>query len=792
MDNTNQQDNILPYLLDSKFFLPFETIMVSSDMFLDKNIIQELKQDDQIIIATIVADTKNIDIEIKNLYYDIGSLATIKKIIPLSNGEYRYLCKIEQNIKLNSTPQNQFMQYWLIEQQQTTTQQQTIAQQTTALLELIKHKLKSYYFHTPEIKPQSNFAMVLSSDDINIVIKYIFDTIITKTQQQYKILNHTNQTEQLKDIFDILQNQVMINLYQQNIQEKLNLHYDKKHQENYLKDQIVILQKELGKLDPKNQQNKLEKFKKQYNKIKKYLNKHDKHMLKNEIDRLAIFSHDSQEYSWNVDYLETIFSIPFGKYTKSQINIKQLDKQLNKKHYGLKEPKDAILEYFAAKQLVKQKNIKNKNNSNILCFVGPPGIGKTSLAQSIAKALKRKIIRISLGGMQDIHELKGHRKTYIAATIGKIAEALVKTKCSDPVIVFDEIDKVSSAHNQAIASVLLEILDPEQNSNFVDFYLNLSIDLSNIFFIATANDKYSILPPLRDRIEFIELSSYTLEEKYNIAKNYIIPLELKKNGFNQNEIIFKDQAIRKIIDDFTLEAGVRNLKRVIRKIIRKIAFEILYDKNNSKTFVIEASKITKYLNTPIVQSTLRNQIDQVGVVNGLSWTSVGGDILRIEAIKIPNGNGKIILTGSLGEVIKESATISYSLIQSIIYKKDTKKELQKKVDFDIHIHFPEGAIPKDGPSAGIALSLVIASLLTNKKIKSSIAMTGEITLTGDVLAIGGLKEKLIAAHKAKIKTVLIPKANYKTDLKNIPQETIDALQIKAVSTIKEVLQLGLI
>jgi ATP-dependent Lon protease len=441
--------------------------------------------------------------------------------------------------------------------------------------------------------------------------------------------------------------------------------------------------------------------------------------------------------------------------------------------------------------------------------VGPPGVGKTSLANSIAKALQRPLIRIALGGMEDVNELRGHRRTYVGAMPGRLVKGLIDAKKMNPVMVLDEIDKLGSNHRGDPTAVMLEILDPEQNHEFRDLYLNFPLDLSQVIFVSTANDARKIPAPLRDRMEFIEISSYTPNEKYHIAKDYLIPQELAKHGLQKSEVNLNKATVEMIISKYTREAGVRNLRRVFSKLFRKVVKQILNDETVEKV-TIGTKDLKAYLDNPIFEIDPADKKNSIGIANGLAWTSVGGDVLKSEAIKL-KGKGTLSVTGNLGDVMKESSRISYSVVKVLIdngilkidnkiIPKTPQEETDKvKVDpsevykrFDIHLHIPEGATPKDGPSAGITMALTMASVLAERPIKSDIAMTGELTLSGKVLPIGGLKEKLIAAYKAKMKKALIPRKNYERDLDEIPQEVKDAMEIIAVDVIEDVLKEALV
>jgi ATP-dependent Lon protease len=504
--------------------------------------------------------------------------------------------------------------------------------------------------------------------------------------------------------------------------------------------------------------------------------------------------------------LEWVLDIPYGEESKKALNVHEVEAQLNKDHFSLRKPKERILEYFSVKELLELRGMGDKEGRGaILCFVGPPGVGKTSLANSIAVALKRPLVRIALGGLEDVNELRGHRRTYVGAMPGRMVQGLIEAKKMNPVIVLDEIDKVAKSNRGDPTAVLLEILDPEQNSHFRDYYLNFNLDLSKAIFIATANDVGQIPGPLRDRMEFIPVSSYTPQEKFQIAKQYLIPQELKKHGLKSSELSISKTALADVIEKHTREAGVRNLRRRIADIVRKSAKRIL-ENSNAEKINVTIKNLKDFLEKTVFEIEKTDHINRIGVVNGLAWTSVGGDVLKIEAIRI-NGKGVLQLTGSLGDVMKESARIALSVVKtlidsgkvtvdhSVIPLTATERETNVVVDasevykrFDLHIHVPDGATPKDGPSAGIAMCTVIASILANKKVRADIAMTGEVSLSGNVLPIGGLKEKLIAAHRAGMILALIPQKNYERDLSDIPDEVKNALEIVGVSRIEEVLE----
>ncbi len=484
-----------------------------------------------------------------------------------------------------------------------------------------------------------------------------------------------------------------------------------------------------------------------------------------ELNRLEEMGSMAPESSYIRTYLETLVDLPWGKYTKDNLDLKKAEKILNDDHYGLQEVKERILEYLAVMNLRgKQKENGEHHNTNILCFIGPPGVGKTSLGKSIAKALGREFVRISLGGVRDEAEIRGHRRTYVGAMPGRIIKGLKDAKSFNPVFMLDEIDKLASDYRGDPASALLETLDPEQNKEFTDHYIDSPVDLSKVFFILTGNDLAGLPGPLLDRVEVIDFTGYTLEEKFHIAKKYLLPKQLSSNGLVAKDVgVFKDDTIRYLTEKYTREAGVRNLERLLAKLFRKVAKQIVTKAD--KVEINNTKVVQKLLGPERYSSPVKGKKDEVGISTGLAWTSVGGDVLFIET-NIMKGRGSLILTGKLGTVMKESCQAAVSYIRSQADKFGITQDFHKT---DIHIHFPEGATPKDGPSAGCAITTSLISALKNVPIPKDIAMTGEITIRGNVLPIGGLKEKTIAAHRAGIKTLIIPKENEK-NMVDVPEE----------------------
>ena len=672
-----------------------------------------------------------------------------------------------------------------------------------AILEIVREKVRtlssvSSYF------PPDLLRTIEENHDHNRIIDLICSSVKLKKEQAYKLFVEVDTEQRFLQLIDYLIDEIEANKLQKEIRSKVHTHIEKVNKEYFLKEQLKQIQKELGTDNARDEE--IEEYRQKCEAKKDKMGEDAYKEISKQIDRFSRMHPDSSDASMTQTYLDWVLEIPFGEESKKSLKILDVEKQLDEDHFSLEKPKKRIVEYFAVKELLELRGASHTNSAGaILCFWGPPGVGKTSLANSIATALKRPLVRIALGGLEDVNELRGHRRTYVGAMPGRITQGLIDAKKMNPVIVLDEIDKVSRSQRGDPTSALLEILDPEQNKEFRDYYLNFDIDLRNVIFIATANDVGSIPAPLRDRMEFITVSSYTPQEKFEIAKRYLIPQELKKHGLQKSELSVSKPALKELIHSYTREAGVRNLRRRIADMSRKVAREILEKPEMSKVSV-SLKNLKDFFDKSVFEIEKTDKVPVVGVVNGLAWTAVGGDVLKIESIRI-KGKGTMQLTGSLGDVMKESARIAMSVVKTLI---DTKKlkisadnipmGFKEKEDnivldssevykrYDLHIHVPDGATPKDGPSAGIAMVSVIASILSSQKIRSEIAMTGEVSLSGDVLPIGGLKEKLIAAHKAGMTKVLIPAKNYERDLEDIPKEVRDSMEILGMSRVEEVLK----
>ncbi|MDX1443514.1 MAG: endopeptidase La [Gammaproteobacteria bacterium] len=596
-----------------------------------------------------------------------------------------------------------------------------------------------------------------------------------KIEDKQKLLELTDVRQRLELIMGMIEGEIDLMQIEKRIRGRVKQQMEKSQREYYLNEQMKAIQKELGELE--DAPNELEDLE---NKIEESgMPKEAKEKASSELNKLKLMSPMSAEATVVRNYIETLTGVPWKKKTRIRHDLKKAEETLEADHYGLEKVKERIVEYLAVQQRVR------KLKGPILCLVGPPGVGKTSLGQSIARATNRKFVRMSLGGVRDEAEIRGHRRTYIGSMPGKIIQNMTKVGVKNPLYLLDEIDKMSMDFRGDPSSALLEVLDPEQNSTFADHYLEVDYDLSDVMFVATANTM-NIPGPLLDRMEVIRLPGYTEDEKASIAKRYLIPKQVKANGLKEKEIRIEDDAVLGIIRHYTREAGVRNLEREIAKVCRKVVKELLLTKGDD-TVVVTAENLDKYLGVRRFRYGRAEETDQVGQVTGLAWTEVGGELLTIEAA-IVAGKGKLIHTGKLGDVMQESIQAAMTVVRSRAQVLGLKEDFHQNVD--VHIHVPEGATPKDGPSAGIGMCTALISSLTGIPVRADVAMTGEITLRGEVLPIGGLKEKLLAAHRGGIKTVLIPDENQK-DLQDIPDDIKSALDIRPVKWIDEVLDVAL-
>jgi len=611
---------------------------------------------------------------------------------------------------------------------------------------------------------------IMQWNTIDEIMSAFGELIILPPDDKYKLLKYDSDKERYEEIERIFYEYINITNINNEAESKEKEETEKLYREHALKKQIEYMQKELDKMHPE-EISDIQKFEEKVD--NSFMNDLAKKEAKKVINRMRQEGSNSQEYGMLYDYIDFMTTLSWKKEKYSEIKISKAKKILDKNHYGLKKIKKRIIEEIAIMNLTK------KQSGNILLFVGPPGVGKTSIASAIAQAMNRKYVRISLGGIRDEAEIRGHRRTYIGALPGRILDGISKCGVSNPVMVLDEVDKLSSSYNGDPSSALLEVLDPEQNSTFTDHYLNVPYDLSDVFFICTANSIERIPDALLNRMEVIEFNGYSPIEKLHIAKNHLIPEVLSKNGLEKNQLSIHDSGLNKIISSYTMESGVRSLKRILTHLAREVAVKIVTGEDEKIT--ITSRNVSSYIDSKEIKHDMATKNKKAGIVTGLAWTSAGGEILFIESI-FTKGEGKTIITGQLGDVMKESVQIAISLVKE--FYPDKVKLFQEN---DLHIHVPEGATPKDGPSAGITLTTTLASLLTGKIVSEKVAMTGEVSLRGNVMPIGGLSEKLMAAERAGIKTVFIPKDNV-DDLKDVAKEVLDKLEIVPVSEVSEVLK----
>ncbi len=646
-------------------------------------------------------------------------------------------------------------------------------EEATAYTRALKEAYSNYCSFAPKM-PKELYQSAMSEQDITKLIDIIVFNTYLKTEDRQKLLETTSEKKRAEMLLKFLETEIEILMLEVEINEDVSESMEKNQRDYYLREQMRAIARQLGDEDSVDEaytyQEKIYDLK---------LNKEIEEKLIKEAEKLLKMSPASQDYSVIRNYLDAVLDLPWNKKSDKKIDIAKAEKQLDKDHYGLKKVKERILETIAVRAL--NPDVKGQ----IICLVGPPGVGKTSVGRSIAKSINRAYARISLGGVGDEAEIRGHRKTYIGAMPGRIVKAITQAKTMNPVIVLDEIDKLRSDYKGDPASALLEVLDPEQNASFADHYLEIPLDLSDVMFITTANTLDTIPAPLLDRMEVIELPSYTREEKFNIAKKHLLPKQLKKHGEKASQVKITDNGIYSIIDSYTKEAGVRKLEQRIAAVCRKSAKKLLEGESKvtvNENNIEELLGIKKYLPESLPEQ------DEVGAVTGLAWTSVGGVTMPLEVL-VMNGTGKLELTGSLGEVMTESGKIAVSLVRSLADKYNIDPEFYKTKD--LHIHAPEGAVPKDGPSAGVTMTTALVSALSGIPVKREVAMTGEITLHGKVLPIGGLREKSMAAYKAKVKTVIIPYEN-KPDLEEVDDVVKENVRFIPVKNIEAVLDNALI
>ena len=705
--------------------------------------------------------------------YQIGTVAVVKQLVKLPSKSVRVLVEGLDKAELLcfDTEEPYLMgEISLLGEEEEDTE--PLARE--AMLRILKDKLEEYGTVNQRVAKEILPSLLLISD-----LKEMLKQIPVQMPWDYTvcqaILECTTMSGKYEAVLQTLMTEMEVYRIKKEFQEKVKADIDQNQKEYILREQMKIIRQELGEDNPLSD---ADEYQKKTEELK--ADKEVKEKLLKEIGRFRTMPAGSQEANVLRTYIETLLELPWKKVSKDNEDIRHAEKILNEDHYGLEKVKERILEYLAVRSLTK------KGTSPIICLVGPPGTGKTSIARSVAKALNKKYVRISLGGVRDEAEIRGHRKTYVGAMPGRLVDGLRQAGVANPLMLLDEIDKTSSDYKGDTSAALLEVLDPEQNSRFMDHYIEVPQDLSEVLFIATANDVQGIPRPLLDRMELIEIAGYTENEKEHIAKEHLIPKQMEENGIEKGKLTIQSAALKKIINNYTKEAGVRNLERTIGQICRKTARLIMEE--DKKKVTVTSKNLSDFLGKEHFNYLMANKKDEIGISRGLAWTQVGGDTLQIEVNVMP-GKGELMLTGQLGDVMKESAQAGITYIRSIA--SDYKVEPEFFQENDIHVHIPEGAVPKDGPSAGITMATAILSAIIKKPVRADLAMTGEITLRGRVLPIGGLKEKLLAAKYAKIKEVLVPAEN-KPDIQELDKEITDGLTITFVSSMKEVLNRALV
>lgn len=708
--------------------------------------------------------------------YEVGVVVNIIQMLRLPDNTVKVLIEGKYRAKL----------------QQIKTTEQGLMADTIEMQDEVKHQVEleavmrsikgifEQYVKINKRVPPELLMSISAINDGSRLADVIVAHLSMKISEKQDILASGNVEERLQLLLGKMQSEIEIINVEKRIRSRVKSQMEKSQKEYYLNEQMNAIQRELGNRDD----GKSEIQEMEEKLARKSMPKEAKEKTIKEIRRLKSMSPMSAESAVVRNYIDWMISLPWDDCTQDDNNVVHAKKILDEEHFGLQDVKERILEYLAVRSLVK-----DAGKGTILCLAGPPGVGKTSIAKSLANSLNRKFVRISLGGVRDEAEIRGHRRTYVGAMPGKIVQALKKAGSSNPIILLDEIDKMSSDFRGDPSSAMLEVLDPEQNKNFSDHYVEVEYDLSKVMFIMTANDLSAIPGPLRDRMEIIQIAGYTPNEKMMIAKNYLVKKSMINNGIENHEVTISDKGLMQIVRMYTREAGVRELERLINTVARKIATEVV-EKNitQAKKFSVTEKNIEKYLGpTKFDKSEIATKTSEVGLVNGLAWTSVGGEVLNVEVVTVP-GTGKIEVTGKLGEVMQESAKAALSYVRSMSARLGISYDWYSKND--LHIHVPEGATPKDGPSAGITLATALTSAITGIAVKQSVAMTGEVTLRGRVLPIGGLKEKILAAKQAGMTTVIIPEKN-KKDLTKIPDEIKSGMNIQAVANCEEVLKLAL-
>ena len=754
----------------------FPKTVVHFDVSREKSVqaVENAMKGEQLVFLSAQMDDSIEDPKREDIY-SLGVVAKIKQIIKLPGNVIRVLVEGENRARLVELLEEEPYLYVEVEQADTVLEAGEIDDEHTkeAMVRSLKDIIQAYGFDSNKAT-RNVVGQILEIQDLEELIFEIATQLPINAKQKQVILEEDEIIQRGEKLLVTLAEEIEIYQIRKEIQEKIKEKVDKNQKDYILREQMKVIREELGE----GSEAEADEFEEKVEKLD--ASEEVKEKIRKEISRFKNSGGMSAESYVSRNYIETMLEMPWNHCSEDNNDIKSASKILEEDHYGLEKVKERIIEFLAVRALTE------KGEAPIICLAGPPGTGKTSIARSIARAVNKHYVRISLGGIRDEAEIRGHRKTYVGAMPGRIATGIKQAGVKNPLMLLDEIDKVSSDYKGDTASALLEVLDGEQNVTFMDHYLEVPIDLSEVLFVATANDLSTIPRPLLDRMEVIEVSSYTENEKFHIAKRYLVEKQLKKNGLTKEQLIITDKAIRKVISSYTREAGVRNLERKIGQICRKAA-RMIMEGNKTHLKVLE-SNVSKFLGTEIFSKEDEDLTPKTGIVRGLAWTSVGGDTLSIE-VNIMAGKGKFELTGNLGDVMKESARTGISYIRSVANQYGIEEDYFEK--HDIHIHIPEGAVPKDGPSAGITMATAILSAITGKKVRGDIAMTGEITLRGRVLPIGGLKEKILAAKVVGVKEVIVPVKN-KKNVADIDKEITSGLTITYATTMEDVLEHALV
>ncbi len=744
--------------------------------FTGKNYIKVIEQafeTDHRVIGAILAKEINKDDFSKSKFYKVGTALKIYRLQKITPDTVQILVQaLERFSKTGRTIKRKPLT-WKVKYYPNKSDQEISKMMKAYSLSIIS-ALKELLSGNSLFQEQIKLLMSnLTYQNPALLIDLTATILSASAEKLQDLLETIDLRERAEKLLLLLKEEIQISRLQEKIEKQIEEKISKQQKEFFLREQLKIIKKELG-LEKDDKTAEIEKFQERIKKIK--LSEEAKEVVSKELEKLKMLEMGSAEYNVTRNYLNTILELPWGVYSKDNLNIHKVRKILNEDHYGLEDVKDTILEYIST--IIKRGSVIG----SILCLVGPPGVGKTSVGRSIARAMNRKFFRFSLGGMRDEAEIKGHRRTYVGAMPGKMIQSLRRTKTANPVIMLDEIDKVGKSFMGDPASALLEVLDPEQNKEFLDHYLDIHFDLSKILFITTANQLDTIPKPLLDRMEVIRLSGYIKEEKIQIAKKYLIPKQLKEHGLTKSEINISDRVLDKIVEDYAREAGVRNLENNIKKILRKITLEMAEGKKNK--FSVTLKNLSKYLGNPVFYTEKLYKKPMIGVSLGLAWTAYGGATLYIEALAIKSKSGGLKQTGQLGDVMQESVQIAYSYVKSILAKSGNNFFEENF----IHLHVPAGATPKDGPSAGITIATALYSLGMGIPVRTGIAMTGELTLTGKVLPIGGVKEKTIAARRVKIGELIFPKEN-ETDFNQLPDYLKKGITVHFVDYFDDVIKI---